>query len=82
MASRLDDLLNSVVNRLQSVGVGRRTQRQPEQVPYGFRPYEGYQNLATERLVNIGGRLISVLKNNHLDKTILGIVIMGYQKET
>jgi hypothetical protein len=55
MASRLDDLLNSVVNRLQSVGVGR-TQRQPEQVPYGFRPYEGSQNLATERLVNIGGK--------------------------
>ncbi len=55
MASRLDDLLNSVVNRLQSLGVGR-TQRQPEQVPYGFRPYEGSQNLATERLVNIGGK--------------------------
>ena len=56
MASRLDDLLNNVVNRLQSVGVGRGTQRQTEQVPYGFRPYQGSQNLATERLVNIGGK--------------------------
>jgi len=38
MASRLDDLLNSVVNRLQSLGVGR-TQKPPRQDYSGDRYY-------------------------------------------
>ncbi len=49
MASRLDDLLNSVVNRLQSVGVRKNTKTARTKFLMVLDPYEGSQNLATEK---------------------------------
>lgn len=45
------------MERLKQLGIGvKPKERKPEQVPEGFRTYQGKQNLDTERLVNIGGK--------------------------
>lgn len=45
------------MERLKQLGIGvKPEERKPEQVPEGFRKFQGKQNLDTERLVNIGGK--------------------------
>lgn len=47
----------TLIERLKQLGIGvKAPERKPEKVPEGFRPFQGKQNLDTERLVNIGGK--------------------------
>jgi hypothetical protein len=47
----------TLMERLQALGIGQGVkQYDPEPIPEGFRPFEGRQNLDTERLLQLNGK--------------------------
>lgn len=47
---------SAIASFIKKYNIGKKTVREPEKVPEGFRTFTGRQNLDTEKLLNIGGK--------------------------